>query len=130
MPSLADEAFEWLDRAEQAREVAEQLTDPSARNAVKQLAESFERLARAAVTPAALRRRELTSSAREEARKFFCPVHNQLRWGGKGWIHCAPANPSGRAFGIRFPHACGPEGAADQNVLAQRQALAYSTAIE
>jgi hypothetical protein len=30
MPSLADEAFEWLDRAEQAREVAEQLTDPSA----------------------------------------------------------------------------------------------------
>ena len=52
MPSLADEAFEWLDRAEQAREVAEQLTDPSARNAVKQLAESFERLARAAVTRA------------------------------------------------------------------------------
>jgi hypothetical protein len=60
MPSLANEAFEWLDRAEQAREVAEQLTDPSARNAVKQLAESFERLARAAVTPAVLRRRELT----------------------------------------------------------------------
>jgi hypothetical protein len=59
MPSLADEAFEWLDRAEQAREVAEQLTDPSARNAVKQLAESFERLARAAATPAVLRRREL-----------------------------------------------------------------------
>jgi hypothetical protein len=24
--------------------------------------------------------------------------------GRNGWIHCAPANPSGRDFGIRFPH--------------------------
>ena len=38
MPSLADWAFEWLDCAEQVREVAEQLTDPSARNAVKETA--------------------------------------------------------------------------------------------
>ena len=30
MPSLVDEAFEWLDRAEQAREVAGQLSDPGA----------------------------------------------------------------------------------------------------
>ena len=52
-------AFEWLDRAEQAREVAGQLTDPSARKAVLELAESFDRLDRAAATPAALRRREL-----------------------------------------------------------------------
>src|SRR5713101_3040086 len=33
MPSILNEALEWLDRAEQAREVAGQLTDPSARKA-------------------------------------------------------------------------------------------------
>ena len=59
MSSLVDEAFDWLDRAEQAREVAGQLTDPAAKQAVIRLAESYERLARAAVTPAVLRRREL-----------------------------------------------------------------------
>ena len=59
MPLLVDEAWEWLDRAEQAREVAGQLSDPGARQAVLQLAESFERLARAAANPTVLRRREL-----------------------------------------------------------------------
>ena len=59
MRSILNEAFEWLDRAEQAREVAGQLTDPSARKAVLELAESFYRLARAAATPAVLRRRQL-----------------------------------------------------------------------
>jgi hypothetical protein len=59
MPSLVDDAFDWLDRAEQAREVAGQLTDPGSQKAVIELAESFERLARAAVTPAVLRKREL-----------------------------------------------------------------------
>jgi hypothetical protein len=48
MPSILDEALEWLYRAEQAREVAGQLTDPSAKKAVLELAESFDRLARAA----------------------------------------------------------------------------------
>jgi hypothetical protein len=33
MPSLVDDAFDWLDRAEQAREVAGQLTDLAARQA-------------------------------------------------------------------------------------------------
>ena len=33
MPSLL-QALQWLDRAEQAREVASQLTDPNARRAV------------------------------------------------------------------------------------------------
>jgi hypothetical protein len=33
MSSILNEAWEWLDRAEQAREVAGQLTDPSARKA-------------------------------------------------------------------------------------------------
>lgn len=59
MPSLLDEALEWLDRAEQAREVAGQLTDPGARKAVLELADSFDRLARAAASPAVIRRREL-----------------------------------------------------------------------
>lgn len=59
MPSLLQEALEWLDRAEQAREVAGQVTDPAAKRAVLELAESFDRLARAAATPAVVRRREL-----------------------------------------------------------------------
>ena len=66
MRSILNEAFEWLDRAEQAREVAGQLTDPSARNAVLELAESFDRLARAAATPAVLRRRELATKDQEQ----------------------------------------------------------------
>jgi len=40
MPSMLSEALEWLDRAEQAREVAGQLTDPGARKAVLDLAKS------------------------------------------------------------------------------------------
>ena len=48
MPSPLNEALEWLDRAEQAPEVAGQLTEPGARRAVLELADSFDRLARAA----------------------------------------------------------------------------------
>jgi hypothetical protein len=59
MPSLLNEALEWLDRAEQAREVAGQLTDPTAKSAVSALANSYDRLARAAANPAVARRREL-----------------------------------------------------------------------
>ena len=51
MSTELDEALEWFGRAEQAREVAEQLTDPGARNAVLQLAESFDRLGQAALDP-------------------------------------------------------------------------------
>ena len=65
MPSMLSEAWEWLDRAEQAREVAGQLTDPGARKAVLELAGSFDRLARAAATPTVLRRRELAAKDRE-----------------------------------------------------------------
>jgi hypothetical protein len=65
MPSILQEALEWLDRAEQAREVAGRLTDPSARKAVLELAESFDRLARAAATPAVLRRRELATKGQQ-----------------------------------------------------------------
>ena len=55
MADNLDEALEWLDRAEQAREVAAQLTDAGAREAVLQLAESFDRLARVAVAPTGCR---------------------------------------------------------------------------
>ena len=65
MPSLLHEALEWLDRAEQAREVAGQLTDPAARRAVLELAESYDRLARAAATPTVLRRRQLARHGQE-----------------------------------------------------------------
>jgi hypothetical protein len=62
---MVKEALEWLNRAEQAREVAGQLTDPGARKAVLERAESFDRLARAAATPAVLWRRELARKDRE-----------------------------------------------------------------
>jgi hypothetical protein len=39
MRSILNEAFDWLDRAEKARDVAGQLTDPSTRKAVLELAD-------------------------------------------------------------------------------------------
>jgi hypothetical protein len=63
MPVLLNDALEWLDRAEAARTVAGQLTDPTARKAVLQLAESYDRLARAAAAPTAARRDELAKAA-------------------------------------------------------------------
>jgi hypothetical protein len=68
MPSILNEALEWLDRAEQAREVAGQLIDPSARKAVLELAQNFDRLARAAAAPTAARRRELATKHQERNR--------------------------------------------------------------
>ena len=65
MLSMLKEALEWLNRAQQAREVAGQLTDPGAKKAVLELAENFDRLARAAATAAVLRRRELARKDRE-----------------------------------------------------------------
>ena len=65
MLSMLKEALEWRNRAGEAREVAGQLTDPGARKAVLELAESFNRLARAAATPTVLRRRELARKDRE-----------------------------------------------------------------
>jgi len=67
MLSMLKEAFEWLSRAEDAREVAGQLTDPGARKAVLQLAKNFDRLARASATPAVFRRRELARRDRERS---------------------------------------------------------------
>lgn len=65
MPLVVHEALEWLDRAEQVREVAGQLADPGARKAVLQLAQSYDRLARAAAAPTAARRRELATQDHE-----------------------------------------------------------------
>jgi hypothetical protein len=67
MPSISNEALEWLDRAEQAREVAGQLNDHGARKAVLELAESFERLARAAAARTAAWRRELATQDQERS---------------------------------------------------------------
>ena len=66
MPSLLNEALEWLERAEQARAVAGELADPTEKKAVLHLAESYEQLARAAATPTVLRRRELANQGRPE----------------------------------------------------------------
>jgi len=65
MLSMLKEALEWRNRAGEAREVAGQLTDPGARKADLELAQSFDRLARAAAIPAVLRRRELARKDRE-----------------------------------------------------------------
>jgi hypothetical protein len=62
MPSILNEALEWLDRAERAREVAGQLTDPGARKAVLQLADHFDRLSLAAAAPR--RRRDRSGRVR------------------------------------------------------------------
>jgi len=62
MPSMSNQVFQWLDRAEQAREVAGQLTDPSARKAVLELADNFDRLA---ARPSILRRKEVTTKDQE-----------------------------------------------------------------
>ena len=62
MPSLVDEAGDWLDRAEQAREVAGQLSDPGAKRAMLQAAKGDEHLARAAADRA-VRRRWLENEA-------------------------------------------------------------------
>ena len=65
MVSILNEALKWLDRAEQAREVAGQLTDPGARKAVLQLADNYDRLARAAAAPTTARRREPATQDQE-----------------------------------------------------------------
>jgi len=63
MSSTLNEAWEWARSRRACAGGAGQLTDPSTREAVLELAESFDRLAGAAATPAVLRRSEL---ARED----------------------------------------------------------------
>ena len=68
MPSLLNEALEWFARADQAREVAGQLTDPGARNAVLQLAGSFDRLGQAALNPPPARNAASVTAGRDTSR--------------------------------------------------------------
>ena len=70
MPSHLHEALDWLYRAEQAREVAGQLTDPGARRAVLELADIFDRLACAAASRAVLRRREVARQSPTGSPRF------------------------------------------------------------
>ena len=65
MSTELDEALEWFDRADQAREVAGQLTDPAAKKAVFQLAESFQRLGQAALDPPPARKRASMTVSRD-----------------------------------------------------------------
>ena len=69
MVAISNEALDWLDRAEQAREVAGQLTDPGAKKAVLQVANTFDRLARAAVARTAAR----TEKSEDRSHDFSPP---------------------------------------------------------
>src|SRR5689334_6176087 len=73
MVAISNEALEWLDRAEQAREVAEKLTDPGASRAVLQVADTFHRLARAAIARTAARKRELVTKSEDRTHDFSRP---------------------------------------------------------
>src|ERR1700751_4504225 len=74
MVAISNEALEWLDRAEQAREVAGQLTDLGARQAVSQLADTFDRLARAAVARTAARERKSEERTHDFSRPSLIPT--------------------------------------------------------
>jgi hypothetical protein len=50
--AIFNEALDWRDRAVQARQVARQLTDPGAKQAMLQAAKGYEHLARAAAARA------------------------------------------------------------------------------
>jgi hypothetical protein len=65
MATELDEALEWFARAEQAREVAGQLADPDARQAVLSLAEYFDRLGQAALGPPPARKRASVTASQE-----------------------------------------------------------------
>ena len=53
-----NEALEWRDRAEQARQLAGQLTDPGAKRAMLQAAKGYEHLARTTADRAGTQKRD------------------------------------------------------------------------
>jgi hypothetical protein len=67
--AISNEALEWLNRAEQARQLA-QLTDPGTRKAVLELAEHYEGLARAATVSAAQEKGSWRPKTRRESHDF------------------------------------------------------------
>jgi hypothetical protein len=62
--SVFDEALEWQGHADQARQVAAQLTDPGAKQAMLQAAKGYEYLARA--TAARAQKRDFASESPSE----------------------------------------------------------------
>jgi len=60
--SVYNEALEWHDRAEQARQVVGQLTDPAAKQVMLQAAKGYEHLA-------------WTATARAQKRHFALGAH-------------------------------------------------------
>jgi hypothetical protein len=65
MLSMLKEALEWLNRAEDAREVAGQFDRSWRKESGLGACQKLDRLARAAAIPAVLRRRELARKDRE-----------------------------------------------------------------
>jgi hypothetical protein len=53
MPSLLTNAKHWLDRADEARAVAGQMSDPEAKRTMLGIADSYERMARFAAVRSA-----------------------------------------------------------------------------
>ena len=106
MVAISNQALEWLDRAEQAREMAGQLTDPGARKAVLQLADVFDRLARAAVARTAARKRELVTKSEERTHDFsrssLIPSENTPRQEEQDGPAPRTSHPRGRDNGDRL----------------------------
>ena len=104
MVAISNEALEWLDRAEQAREVAGQLTDPGASRAVLQVADTFDRLARAAVARAVVRK-EIANQKRGQDPRFLPSVahsHTMCRSaGGREWASTGSRRRRGKRNGLR-----------------------------
>jgi hypothetical protein len=46
MPGILDKPSHWLERAEEARTIAEQLADPEAKKMMLGIADSYDRLAK------------------------------------------------------------------------------------
>ena len=95
MPSMLNEAVEWLDRAEQAREVAGQLTDPGAKQAVLQLAESYERLARTDANRARAQKRDFAPETSSDPRAELARADTRSPVGASGLS--VPSAEAGRS---------------------------------
>ena len=97
MPSISNEVFQWLDRAEQAREVAGQLTDRGARKAVLELAQSFDRLAEPPLHPPysgdGSWRRKTTNETCDFLRAFLSQQQKRLGRSKSMGLHRAMPTP-------------------------------------
>jgi hypothetical protein len=76
--SVFDEALEWRDRAEQARQVSGELTDPAAKQAMLQAANGYEHLARAAAAKAPKTRHKRVSGVVCHEFRDLCPRNAEV----------------------------------------------------